>query len=73
MNKLQLKGDWNKLKGKVKEKWAELTDDDMLAIEGQRDQLVGRVQERYGFAKEQAEKEVKEFMECHNCYYISIA
>ncbi len=67
MNKLQLKGDWNKMKGKVKEKWAELTDDDMLAIEGQRDQLVGRVQERYGYAKELAEKEVKEFMDCHQC------
>jgi len=69
MNKLQLKGDWNQLKGKVKEKWAELTDDDMLAIEGERDQLIGRVQKRYGHTKEIAEKEVKEFLDGNNCCY----
>lgn len=68
MNKLQLKGDWNKLKGAVKEKWAELTDDDMLSIEGHKDKLVGRVQERYGYHKEQAEKEVKDFMDANNCH-----
>jgi uncharacterized protein YjbJ (UPF0337 family) len=67
MNKLQLKGDWNKLKGEVKKKWADLTDDDMLAIEGERDQLVGRIQSRYGHTKEMAEKEVKEFMDGNNC------
>ncbi len=68
MNKLQLKGDWNKLKGAVKEKWAELTDDDMLAIEGKKDSLIGKVQERYGYHKEQAEKEVKDFMDANNCH-----
>ncbi len=67
MNKLQLKGDWNQLKGKVKEKWAELTDDDMLAIEGKKDNLLGKIQERYGYHKEQAEKEVKCFMDDNNC------
>ena len=44
--------------GKVKEQWGKLTDDDMTAIEGKRDQLVGRVQERYGIAKDKAEKQV---------------
>ena len=52
-------GNWKQLKGKVKEQWADLTDDDLTKIEGRRDQLVGRVQERYGIAKDEAEKQVK--------------
>jgi len=44
--------------GKVKEKWGKLTDDDLTAIAGQRDQLEGRLQERYGYAKDQARKDV---------------
>lgn len=53
-----LKGEWNQLKGSVKQKWGELTDDDLTYIEGSRDKLVGRVQERYGKAKDEAEREV---------------
>lgn len=65
MNQDQFSGNWKQLKGKVKEQWGDLTDDDLMTIEGQRDQLVGRVQERYGIAKEQAEDQVKAW-EKHN-------
>jgi uncharacterized protein YjbJ (UPF0337 family) len=61
MNWEQIKGNWNQAKGKVKEKWGDLTDDDLAKIEGQRDQLVGRIQERYGLGKEQAERQVSEW------------
>jgi uncharacterized protein YjbJ (UPF0337 family) len=61
MNWEQIKGNWNQAKGQIKEKWGDLTDDDLAKIEGQRDQLVGRVQERYGLAKEQAERQVSEW------------
>ncbi len=49
------------MKGKAKEQWGKLTDDDMTVIEGKRDQLVGKIQERYGYAKDQAEKEVSDW------------
>lgn len=61
MNQDMLKGQWKQIKGKVKEKWAQLTDDDMLAVEGHRDRLVGRIQERYGVAKDEASQQVDEF------------
>jgi uncharacterized protein YjbJ (UPF0337 family) len=61
MNSDQLKGDWKQLAGKVKSKWGKLTDDDMTVIEGKREELAGRIQERYGCAKEQAEKELNDF------------
>lgn len=61
MNWDQIAGNWKQFKGKVKEKWADLTDDDLTAIEGKRDQLAGKLQERYGFAKERAERELDEF------------
>ena len=54
-----LKGQWKQLKGKVKEKWGKLTDDDLTVINGKQEQLVGRNQERYGVAKDEAEKQVK--------------
>jgi uncharacterized protein YjbJ (UPF0337 family) len=57
----QLKGDWKQLKGKIKEKWGKLTDDDLTVVEGKRDQLAGILQKRYGYAKDQAEKELNEF------------
>ena len=59
MNWDQIKGDWRNMKGKVKERWGDITDDDLDRIEGQRDQLIGTVQKQYGIAKEQAEREVK--------------
>ena len=61
MNKDEIGGNWKQLKGKAKEKWGKLTDDDMTVIEGKRDQLVGTIQERYGYAKDQAEKEVSDW------------
>lgn len=61
MNWDQIKGNWKQLTGKVKEKWGKLTDDDLTVITGKRDQLVGLLQQRYGYEKEQAEKELDEF------------
>ncbi len=58
MNKDEVRGNWKQFKGKAKEQWSKLTDDDMTIIEGKRNQLVGKIQERYGYAKEKAEKEV---------------
>jgi uncharacterized protein YjbJ (UPF0337 family) len=61
MNENQLKGNWEQMKGKVKEKWGKLTDDDLDVIAGKKDQLVGRLRERYGQKQEEAEKALKEF------------
>ncbi|MDP3510339.1 MAG: CsbD family protein [Candidatus Melainabacteria bacterium] len=61
MNMDQIKGDWKQLQGKVKAKWGKLTDDDMTVIEGKRDELAGKIQERYGMAKEAAQCELDEF------------
>jgi uncharacterized protein YjbJ (UPF0337 family) len=54
----KIKGSWGQTKGAVKEQWGKLTDDDLLAIEGRRDQLVGKIQTRYGISHEQAEAQV---------------
>jgi len=54
----KIKGSWNQTKGAVKEQWGKLTDDDLLEIEGRRDQLVGKIQTRYGITREQAEAQV---------------
>src|SRR5437868_13164850 len=51
-------GNWKEVKGQVKEKWAKLTNDDLTEINGKRDQLEGRLQKRYGYAKDQARKDV---------------
>ena len=67
MNKDEVSGNWKQFKGKAKEQWGKLTDDDMTIIEGKRDQLVGKIQERYGYAKDQAEKEVVDW-ETRNDY-----
>lgn len=61
MNSDSIKGEWNILKGKAKERWGKLTDDDLLRIEGKRDQLIGRIQERYAITKERAMEEVSRF------------
>jgi uncharacterized protein YjbJ (UPF0337 family) len=57
----QIEGDWKQFAGKVKEKWGKLTDDDLTTIAGKRDQLAGLLQKKYGYAKDQAEKELDEF------------
>ena len=58
MNWDQIAGKWMQVKGQIKQQWGKLTDDDLLAIEGQRDQLVGKIQVRYGISKEEAEAQV---------------
>ena len=58
MNKDIFQGDWNILKGKVKEKWGKITEDDITEIKGKRDQLLGKLQKRYGYAKDEAEREL---------------
>jgi uncharacterized protein YjbJ (UPF0337 family) len=61
MNWDQLEGKWKQYAGKVKEKWGKLTDDDLEVVGGRRDQLIGKIQERYGIVKQEAEKQVDEF------------
>jgi uncharacterized protein YjbJ (UPF0337 family) len=65
MNTDQMKGNWKQLVGKAKEKWGKLTDNDWQVVEGKRDQLVGRIQERYGLAREEAERQVADFERNH--------
>jgi uncharacterized protein YjbJ (UPF0337 family) len=65
MNWDTISGQWKQMKGKVRERWGKLTDDEMDQIGGKKDQLVGKIQERYGYAKDRAEKEVNEF--CRSC------
>lgn len=61
MNKQIVEGNWMQLKGKVREKWGKLTDDDMDVIDGKRDQLIGRLKERYGKTSDAVDAEVKAF------------
>jgi uncharacterized protein YjbJ (UPF0337 family) len=58
MNKDTVQGNWKQLKGKVKEQWGKLTDDDFDVIAGKRDQLLGRIQERHGVSRDEAERQV---------------
>lgn len=58
MNWDQAAGKWNQMKGAVKERWGKLTDDDLTVIDGNRDKLLGKIQERYGITKEKAEEEI---------------
>jgi uncharacterized protein YjbJ (UPF0337 family) len=61
MNKQMLDGNWMQVKGKVREKWGKLTDDDVDVIAGQRDQLIGKIKERYGKTTEEIDREVTDF------------
>ena len=61
MNHDRFEGNWKQMKGKVKEQWGKLTDDDLDVIAGRRDQLLGRIQERHGLAKDEAEHQVDTF------------
>lgn len=62
MNEAILRGKWNQMKGTVKEQWGKLTDDDVTQTEGNYDQLVGKIQERYGYSKERAQREGDDWM-----------
>ena len=59
MNQDRIEGNWKQFTGKVKEQWGKLTDDDIDVIAGKRDQLLGRIQERHGVARDEAETQVK--------------
>ena len=61
MNSDRLEGNWKQLKGSIKEKWGKLTEDDLDVIDGRRDQLLGKIQERYGIARDEAERQMKDF------------
>jgi uncharacterized protein YjbJ (UPF0337 family) len=60
MNKLEIKGDWNIAKGKLKQKWGKLTDSDLNYIDGKQDELIGRIQKCTGETREAVEKAIKE-------------
>lgn len=64
MTTLEIKGDWNITKGKLKQKWAKLTDDDLQFAEGKADELIGRIQKRTGETREAVEKALKESGNC---------
>lgn len=66
MNKDQVEGNWNQFKGKVKETWGKLTDDDIALFNGKKDQFFGKIQEKYGVAKEEAEKSTQEWEKTYN-------
>jgi uncharacterized protein YjbJ (UPF0337 family) len=61
MNNDTIGGQWKQISGKIKQQWGKLTDDDMKVVEGNAEMLAGRVQERYGVARDEAEKQVREF------------
>jgi uncharacterized protein YjbJ (UPF0337 family) len=65
MNWDRIEGDWKNFKGKIREKWGKLTDDDIDVIGGKKDQLVGRLQERYGYTKDRIDDEINSF--CVEC------
>ena len=56
MNQDRIEGNWKQFKGKIKEQWGKLTDDDLTAIEGKAEVMIGKLQERYGVTREEAEK-----------------
>jgi uncharacterized protein YjbJ (UPF0337 family) len=65
MNWDTVKGNWKQMTGKIKEEWGDLTDDEIKEAEGDRDQLIGKIQAKYGIAKEEAEKQVDAFVAKH--------
>jgi uncharacterized protein YjbJ (UPF0337 family) len=62
MNWDRIQGNWKQFKGKAQQQWGELTDDDLDVVEGKREELVGRLQQRYGYARDQAEREVDNWL-----------
>jgi uncharacterized protein YjbJ (UPF0337 family) len=67
MNTLEIKGDWNITKGKLKQKWAKLTDDDLRYTEGKQEELVGRIQKLTGETREVVENTIKEYSGACGC------
>ena len=69
MNADVFKGQWHQLKGEVKSKWGKLTDDDLDRASGDAEKLIGRIEERYGYARDQAKREVDEFFSHHQAVH----
>jgi uncharacterized protein YjbJ (UPF0337 family) len=65
MNNDRIEGRWKQIKGKVKEQWGKLTDDDLDIIAGRRDQLLGRIQQRHGLARDDADRQVRQWEDSH--------
>jgi uncharacterized protein YjbJ (UPF0337 family) len=65
MNSDILKGNWKQFRGEIKKQWGKLTNDDLDVIAGEYEKLVGQVQERYGYTREQAEEEIDEYFDRH--------
>jgi uncharacterized protein YjbJ (UPF0337 family) len=63
MNWDRIEGNWKQFKGKAREQWGDLTDDDLDVVEGKRQQLAGKIQERYGLAKDEAERQIDDWLE----------
>lgn len=63
MNWQQVKGQWNQIQGQVQKQWGKLTDDELTYVAGERDRLVGKLQEKYGYAREEAEQQVDQFID----------
>jgi uncharacterized protein YjbJ (UPF0337 family) len=63
MNQDIFGGKWKQLRGSIKQKWGELTDDELDQIEGRRDKLAGKLQEKYGYTKQEAEREIDNFLD----------
>lgn len=61
MNEDKIKGQWKQLSGKLKTRWGKLTDDDLTVADGNTEYLAGKLQERYGIAKDEARKEIRDF------------
>lgn len=68
MNWDVIQGKWKEFKGQVKQQWGELTNDDLDHIDGRREELVGRLQQRYGYAKDEAEREIDQFQKSCKAY-----
>jgi uncharacterized protein YjbJ (UPF0337 family) len=62
MNWDKIEGNWKQFTARIKQKWAKLTDDDLALIGGKKDELLGKIQERYGYAKDRAEQDVDDFI-----------
>jgi uncharacterized protein YjbJ (UPF0337 family) len=73
MNWDRIEGNWKQFKGKAKEQWGKLTDDDLNVVSGKRDQLAGRIQERYGIAKDEADRQINEWTRREEAYWRDVA
>jgi uncharacterized protein YjbJ (UPF0337 family) len=66
MDSDRVAGNWHQIKGKLKQQWGKLTDDDLKVLEGRGEELAGKLQERYGLARDEADRQVKEFRKRNN-------